>query len=200
MQITVFCGNKLCKSKLVIDTGAFNLDNPKVQCSVCGQYSQIDREFIGKLLLKEQNEKLELQKINIGFLIVHDENTKSQTFTLKTGRNCIGRKDADKPCDIMIETQDPYMSRNHCMIEGKMDRSGNIQLILYDPGSLNGTYLNENQKRLGKDDKVYLEDGDTIQIGKTKVMIKLIKFAKNSEEARKNVMNLPYSKTVIIQN
>ena len=200
MQITVFCGNKLCKSKLVIDTGAINLDNPKVQCSVCGQYSQIDREFIAKLLLKEQNEKLELQKINIGFLIVHDENTKSQTFTLKTGRNCIGRKDADKPCDIMIETQDAYMSRNHCIIEGKMDRSGNIHLILYDPGSLNGTYLNENPKRLGKEDKVYLEDGDTIQIGKTKVMIKLIKSAKNSEEARKNVMNLPYSKTVIIQN
>jgi pSer/pThr/pTyr-binding forkhead associated (FHA) protein len=200
MQITVFCGNKLCKSKLVFDTGAINLENPRVQCSVCGQYSQIDREFIAKLLLKEQNEKLELQKINVGFLIVHDENTKSQTFTLKTGRNCIGRKDADKPCDIMIETQDPYMSRNHCMIEGKMDRSGNIQLILYDPGSLNGTYLNENQKRLGKEDKVYLEDGDTIQIGKTKVMIKLIKSAKNSEEARKNVMNLPYSKTVIIQN
>jgi pSer/pThr/pTyr-binding forkhead associated (FHA) protein len=200
MQITVFCGNKLCKSKLVIDTNAINLDNPKIQCKVCGQYSLIDREFIAKTLLNEQNEKLEMEKINVGFLIVHDENTKSQTFTLKSGRNCIGRKDADKPCDIMIETEDAYMSRNHCIIEGRIDRSGNIRLILYDLGSLNGTYLNENPKRLSKEDKVYLEDGDTIQIGKTKVMVKLIRTSRNAEEARKNVLNLPYSKTVIIQN
>ncbi len=200
MQITVFCGNKLCKSKIVIDTHAISLENPKIQCSVCGQYSLIDREFLSKIILKEQNEKLEMQKIIVGFLIVHDEMTKPQTFTIKTGKNCIGRKDKDKPCEIMIETEDAYMSRNHCVIEGGMDKSGNICLILYDLGSLNGTYLNGNPKRLSKEDKVYLEDGDTIQIGKTKVMVKLVKSSKTAEEARKNVMSLPYSKTVVIQN
>jgi pSer/pThr/pTyr-binding forkhead associated (FHA) protein len=185
---------------MVIDTNTVSLENPKVQCSVCGQYSLIDREYIAKILLNEQNEKLETQKINIGFLIVHDENTKSQTFVIKSGKNSIGRKDKDKPCDIMIETEDAYMSRNHCIIEGRMDRSGNIRIILYDPGSLNGTYLNANPKKLSKEDKVYLEDGDTIQMGKTKMVVKLIKSSKNAEEAKKNVMNLPYSKTVIIQN
>jgi len=79
-----------------------------------------------------------------------------------------------------------------------MERSGDFRLILSDPGSMNGTYLNSNSRRLGKNDKVYLEDGDTIQMGKTTVVVKLIRSSRDAEEARKLVRGMALPKTVVI--
>lgn len=198
MNFTVVCGNRMCKSQIVVDTETLDLNNPRVCCQVCRQYSLLDKEFLGRVLLEDQNRKLEKQRVNVGFLVVHDENAPSQTFTIKAGKNVIGRKDEDKPCDIMIETGDTCMSRNHCVIEGKMERSGDFRLILSDPGSMNGTYLNSNSRRLGKNDKVYLEDGDTIQMGKTTAVVKLLRSSRDAEEARKMVRGMALPKTVVI--
>ena len=199
MQITFNCGNKLCRNKIVCETNLLDMENPQVLCKNCGQYSLIPKNYLSKIILENENRILEERKTIVAFLVVHDEHTVSQTFTLKTGKNIIGRKDEDKPCDIMIETDDSFMSRNHCIIETRIDRSGSIRLLLNDYGSLNGTYLNGSSTRLGKDDKVYLEDGDTMQLGKTKVVVKLLKSSKDAEEARKNVLNLPFSKTVVVE-
>ncbi|AEI51507.1 FHA domain-containing protein [Runella slithyformis] len=144
-----------------------------------------------------------------GWLVVHDENAPEQTHSLRVGRQVIGRLNTTAPCDIMITTQDVYMSRNHCILEVKPGRTGGFDYLLSDRKmtngapelmSANGTYVNAFEKPLQPNDMVYLNDGDTIQIGQTKVVIKTIKTVANADDATRLVRDTDYTPTVIIKN
>jgi predicted Zn finger-like uncharacterized protein len=146
----------------------------------------------------------------LGWIIVHDEKTASQSFDLVMGINVIGRK-ADKPAHILIATEDGHMSRRHCVIEVTQMPNDEITYLLYDVAkidrnpSLNGTFINVNRKLNNTKlpngqfhcDEVYLRDGDTIQIGETKVVLKTPLSASSKQEAQKTVIQEPYNKTVI---
>lgn len=135
----------------------------------------------------------------VGWLVVHDENTQSQTYSLRYGKNVVGRLSDSKPCDVMIDTTDGYMSRNHCVIEVARNRAGVFEYILSEVGSTNGTFINADpEKRLKSGDEVYLADGDTIQLGRTKVVLKTLKTTSNAGDASKAVKNSPMSHTVVI--
>lgn len=144
----------------------------------------------------------------LGWLVVHDENAEQQTHPLRIGRQVIGRKSVSRPCDIMIETEDPFMGRNHCILEVKPSRSGGYEFFLSDVKmtngtpeqmSTNGTYINAQPAALRPKDMVYLKDGDTIQMGKTKVVIKTLITAANAQDASRIVQDTDYSPTVIIR-
>ncbi len=144
---------------------------------------------------------------DLGWLVVHDENADQQTHPLRIGRQIVGRKSVSRPCDIMIETDDPYMGRNHCIIEVKPSRSGGYDFFLSDVRmtsgtpeqmSTNGTFVNAYPTALKPKDMVYLKDGDTIQMGKTKVVIKTLIAATNAEDASRMVQETDYSPTVIL--
>ncbi|MCY7359019.1 MAG: FHA domain-containing protein, partial [Rudanella sp.] len=135
----------------------------------------------------------------IGWLVVHDENTTAQTFPLREGRNVVGRWSENKPADVMIATQDPYMSRNHSVIEVIRLVNGPYQYLISDCGSTNGTFINANpDQRLSAYDQVYLYDGDTIQMGRTKVVIKTGQSALTSTQAGRVVGQHKYLKTIIV--
>lgn len=135
----------------------------------------------------------------IGWLVVHDENTASQTLTLREGRNVIGRKSPDKPCEVMIETKDMHMSRNHSVIEVIRRTDGHYQYIILDCGSTNGTFINANENhRLSSYDRVFLKDGDTIQLGRTKVVLKTQQTVKGPAEAQQVVSKKDYLKTIVL--
>ena len=144
----------------------------------------------------------------LGWLVVHDENAVQQTHPLRIGRQVIGRKSVSRPCDIMIETDDPYMGRNHCILEVKPSRSGSYEFFISDVKmtngvpeqmSTNGTFVNAHPTALKPKDMVYLKDGDTIQMGNTKVVIKTLITVASAQDASRIVQDTDYSPTVIIR-
>jgi pSer/pThr/pTyr-binding forkhead associated (FHA) protein len=133
-------------------------------------------------------------KSTIGWLILHTENINPSSFIIYKGKNIIGRLTNDNNVDIPIDN-DLYLSRKHCFIEAIYDNS-DWKYFLVDNGSTNGTYL--NTKKLSSNDKVYLDNGDTIQVGRTKLVFKLKINSETIDEATKTVINSDYEKTVII--
>ena len=144
----------------------------------------------------------------LGWLVVHDENADQQTHPVRIGRQIIGRKSVSRPCDIMIDTEDAYMGRNHCILEVKPNRSGSFDFFISDVKmtngvpeqmSTNGTFVNAQPTPLKPKDMVYLKDGDTIQMGQTKVVIKTLISAATATDASRIVQDTDYMPTVIIR-
>ncbi len=194
----VICGK--CKARLNIPEN----NRPgelKFKCPVC--------KTVNKLKVKEKksiDSSSDATQIKIpdsfddimGWLVVHDENTKTQTYNLKKGKNVIGRKSESKPCDIMIVTDDAYMSRNHFAIEIELGVKG-LEYLIYDVTSTNGTFINADKaNRLNQVDKVLLNDGDTMQAGQTKIVLRTKKMAGTAKNATNTVINTEHLKTVII--
>jgi FHA domain len=148
----------------------------------------------------------------LGWVIVHDELTEKQTYHLKMGTNVIGRWDKTIKAEFQIKTEDGSMSRRHCVIEVKQDSLGRLKYTLYDVGkldnkpSLNGTFLNEkplHARRLPDGKIVFseylLNDGDTIQMSITKMVLKLpTQQVTNLQDAERIVDNMGYRKTIIL--
>ena len=134
-----------------------------------------------------------------GWLIVHDETVKPQSFDLKIGKNSIGRS-SSMDVDIAIETDDMTMSRQHCIIEIIInDRSGEFSFCINDLKSTNGTILNgQVERKLHEDDQIYLSDGDTFQLGMTKVVFRQNSDIKQKADIVKEVLEQPFMPTVVI--
>jgi FHA domain len=95
-----------------------------------------------------------------------------RTFSLKSGRNFIGRR-ADN--DIALD-QDEHISRRHAVLEVVAMPNGNWRYLLYDIGNLgetqskNGVYV--GSRRLNTVEQFNLTSGSTFQLGDTKFKLK----------------------------
>jgi len=139
------------------------------------------------------------QTKKIGWFVIHDEFTETYTFDLRNGMNRIGRQSNSTPRDVnvAIRTEDKYMSRQHCEIEVKWLHGRSMyEYLLSDKGSSNGTFVNAG-KRLSRTDEVSLRDGDTVQIGRTKLVLKLPSTVGSSRDAQNWVEKTDYLKTII---
>ncbi|AXE16380.1 hypothetical protein DR864_00885 [Runella rosea] len=150
---------------------------------------------------KAQNDIFQ-QTGTVGFLVVHDENAAAQTHPLRIGPNVVGRKSSLPTADILIETNDVMMSRRHAVIEVTRDKFGQFQYLIAEAGSRNGTFVMGAKDPMRKiklepEDLIYLEDNDTIQMGRTKVVLQTTKAASNARDAARNVQGTDYSQTII---
>jgi pSer/pThr/pTyr-binding forkhead associated (FHA) protein len=68
------------------------------------------------------------------------------------------------PNSAIAVTDDPLVSRHHALIEKEGER-----YYVMDKGSTNGTYLNNNP--LPRCERVVINPGDVITVGKTKLEI-----------------------------
>lgn len=143
---------------------------------------------------------------NIGWLVVHDEKTSAHTFQLREGINRIGRLKPTTPSNVNIgiKTNDDFMSRYHCDLEVTWNRQAKrYDYVVSDKAygsksvSTNGTYVNAASRRLSPMDEKNLKDGDTLQIGETKLILKTASSARDARDAERKVKELDYSKTVI---
>ena len=134
-----------------------------------------------------------------GWLIVHDETVEPQSFDLKIGKNSIGRK-SSLDVDIAIATDDMTMSRQHCVIEVSLhERTEKYSFCINDFKSTNGTILNGHiERKLHEHDLIYLSDGDTFQLGMTKIVFKENNSIKQKSAIVKEVLKQPYMPTVVI--
>lgn len=205
-----------CTRELSIPAASLRVGNPTLTCTGCnGRFKAIEEKKTEKKEDKTVHQKSghkntgETQFVGTssskskeyfsaepGWLVVHDENTRQQTFTLKVGRQVIGRKSDSKPCEIMVETKDMYMSRNHFIVEVNKFTNGMYGYSISDCNATNYTYV--NLKKLREGDELYLKDGDTIQAGETKIVFKSNAEAKDSHQATQLVVGNSFNKTVLI--
>ncbi len=135
-----------------------------------------------------------------GWLIVHTEGKEHQSFELKEGKNIIGRPTPNFSPDIPIN--DKFVSRRHAVLIVKLNKFNIYEYYIADnqqvndgKASTNGTYINGEKQRIGNT-PVKIIDGDTIQIGETKLVLKSADININVEEAVKLVKRQEYKTTI----
>lgn len=111
----------------------------------------------------------------VGWLIKHMENLEAKHFPLYAGKNYLGRKTPPNLSPFIALEDDPYISRVHAVIYvegGTPPACFIVDAAEANQGkaSANGTYLNSDPVRIEKKEK--LQDADTIQIGKTRLVFK----------------------------
>ena len=111
------------------------------------------------LNLNPESAKIFAQQYGIGYLINHSEDAPgSRTFVPPNARITIGRSPGS---DIIVSG--PFVSQTCAIVEAD---SKNVFLV--DLNTRNGTYLNGERMRGG--DRVQLTRGDTIRVGKTRLI------------------------------
>jgi hypothetical protein len=195
------CGK--CKVRVNVNTQDVKTSIIRFKCPVCNTVNKLDlKKTKGKQETNNEKTQVSVEITNdiAGWLVIHDENTKQQTHTLKMGKNIVGRKSDSKPCNVLIDTEDKFMSRNHFAVEINLGTKG-LEYMVYDVTSTNGTFINANKEnKLSQMDKVFLSDGDTIQAGRTKMVLRIKKVAGTAKNATNTVISMKHLKTIIVQN
>lgn len=147
-KIALVCAHSACKKKFVTELGIKKIEPQSSPDSTI--YIPLTK-FAKKALLK-----------------IHQDNEPDIEINLENRKYIIGRGssgEVDKNERIILN--DPYVSRNHCMIWGQENNQKRIQFILKDLGSKNKTKLNAQD--LKENEVIYLENGDEIKIGNCKI-------------------------------
>lgn len=147
---------------------------------------------------KPEAAKIEKKPV-VGWLIVHTENKKAETFDLYEGINYIGRKKKDDKANSILIENDPFVSRTHAFIKCN-EAGGKLQYVLYDGDgnkqSINGVFLNGNDVRIHQ--HCSLKENDTVQIGTTKLVFKIKKDHRSITGELEEVMRTDFIRTIDI--
>ena len=135
----------------------------------------------------------------VGWLVVHTENKQTQTFDVYEGVNYIGRKKREEGANSIVLDDDPFVSRTHAFIKVKcLDKD--TQFVLYDGDgskpSVNGVFLNGNEKRINQ--HCSLSENDTVQIGTTKLVLKIKKEDRSRTGEVEDVLRTDFIRTIDI--
>lgn len=195
----VTCTN--CKANLPVPDVVFKHSIPKITCPQC--------KMSFKPVIAGEKKTIKTVVVNkakflpVAWLIVHDEQAPVQTFEIMPGKYIVGRKSDSRPCDIMIDTKDMTMSRNHFTIEA-IEKDGFLSCWLSDKNSSNHTFINSTSLKdakaeLKNTDEFFLGDGDLIQAGQTKIVFKRKSGdTVNAKAATQVIIKSEYAKTVLL--
>lgn len=141
-------------------------------CENCGKQFSIR---LGKSKLhktrKEENIDEEAFKESFGSItVIENVFGFKQVLPLKEGDNMIGRRCVGTIVEVPIETSDMSMDRNHCIINVRKKKDGEIVYTLRDAPSLTGTFL--NNEILNDKDRIRIEDGAIVTIGATTFILR----------------------------
>ena len=121
---------------------------------------------------KDENPTVESEDAGVGTIVVIENMFHyKQVYPLRMGDNVIGRYMKGSKCNTPIETNDPSMDMNHCVINVSRDKRGNLKYVLRDGPSYTGTFV-DNQI-LGDNERRVIEDGTLFTIGATSIILKL---------------------------
>lgn len=106
-------------------------------------------------------------RVLAAFLVSYDADDLGQFWPLFQGQNVIGRKGAMD--GLSIEIDHPTTSSRHAVILASA-RPGRVKLE--DPGSTNGTFINE--QRVENARQYELKDGDRVRFGGFATVVKIV--------------------------
>lgn len=95
-----------------------------------------------------------------------------QVIPLQMGDNVIGRYMKGSGINCPIETNDPSIDMNHCVINISRDKKGNLKYILRDGPSYTGTFV--DNEILGDKERRVIGNGTLFTIGATSVILRTI--------------------------
>lgn len=121
-----------------------------------------------------------------GWLVSYASDKPSQTYGLMPGSNYIGRKADPAYHPFIIIDNDPYVSKVHAVVVVERGSSDKFYLVDAPVASKNGIFHNGSTERIAG--KINLNDGDTIQVGSTKFILRINKSSSQqvAEKTSKN--------------
>ena len=93
-----------------------------------------------------------------------------QVIPLQMGDNIIGRYMKNSGINCPIETVDPSVDMNHCVINVSRDKKGRLKYVLRDGPSYTGTFV--DNEILGDKERRVIEDGTLFTIGATSIILR----------------------------
>jgi uncharacterized protein YbaR (Trm112 family) len=149
------------------------------ECPDCGKQFGI-RIGISKLRnrQKEENPDEEANEQGYGSIVVIENVFHfKQVIPLMMGDNVIGRYLKGSGINCPIETNDPSIDINHCVINVSRDKRGELKYVLRDGPSFTGTFV--DNEILGDKERRVIHDGSLFSIGATSVILRT---AHNNDE------------------
>ncbi|MDO4931419.1 MAG: FHA domain-containing protein [Prevotellaceae bacterium] len=141
-------------------------------CSQCGKEFGI-RIGISKLRNIQKNENPTSEETDNGvgtIVVIENVFHYKQVLPLQMGDNIIGRYMKGSKCNTPIETNDPSIDMNHCIINVSRDKKGKLKYVLRDGPSYTGTFV-DNQI-LGDREQRVIENDTLFTIGATSIILK----------------------------
>lgn len=142
------------------------------ECPQCGKQFGI-RIGTSKLRATQKEEKLDEFSNENGYgsiVVIENVFHYKQVLPLKYGDNTIGRYMKGSKTTLPIETNDPSIDINHCVINVSKDKNGRLKYILRDGPSNTGTFV--DNEILGDRERRVIEDGTLFTIGATSIILR----------------------------
>ncbi len=168
-----------CDNYITFDETKYQTGQSLVfECPECGKQFGI-RIGVSKLRNTQKEEKLDENANEKGYgsiVIIENVFHYKQIIPLQLGDNIIGRYMKGSGINCPIETNDPSIDMNHCVINVSYDKRNRLKYILRDGPSYTGTFV--DNEILGDRERRVIEDGSLFTIGATSIILKTA----NSEE------------------
>lgn len=101
----------------------------------------------------------------VGWFVALTGKHKGEDFRIKEGKNVVG---SDPDCDIILT--DDFISSKHAILK-YVQKDGERIFIISDLDSTNGTFLNDSEEPIAREELV---DNDTVTFGQTKMKFKCL--------------------------
>ena len=142
------------------------------ECPQCSKQFGI-RIGVSKLRATQKEEKPEddCKDNTIGSIVVIENVFHyKQVLPLQMGDNVIGRYMKNSGINCPIETVDPSVDMNHCVINVSRDKKGKLKYVLRDGPSYTGTFV--DNEILGDRERRVIEAGTLFTIGATSIILR----------------------------
>lgn len=142
------------------------------ECTDCGKQFGI-RIGVSKLKNRPQDDIPDEQANEKGFgsiVVIENVFHYKQVIPLQYGDNTIGRYMKGSAANTPIETNDPSIDMNHCVINVSHDKKGNLKYVLRDGPSYTGTFV--DNEILGDRERRVIYDGSLFTIGATSIILR----------------------------
>lgn len=142
------------------------------QCPECNKQFGI-RIGVSKLnpTQKDENPDNNANYANYGSIVVIENRFHfKQVIPLQMGDNHIGKYHKGNRANCQIESGDPSLDDNHCVINVSHDKHGNLKYILRDGPSVTGTFV--DNEILGDRERRVIENGTLFTLGATSIILK----------------------------
>ena len=142
------------------------------ECPECGKQFGI-RIGVSKLRNRRKEETIDEEANAKGFgsiIVIENVFHFKQVIPLQLGDNIIGRYMKGSGINCPIETNDPSIDMNHCVINVSYDKHGELKYVLRDGPSNTGTFV--DNVILGDKERRVISEGSLFTIGATSIILR----------------------------